>query len=312
LADDPFVLDRTVRRGVAEPVAPGVRRIVANNPSPMTFTGTASYLVGEWEVAVIDPGPRDSAHFAAMREALPRGARVTAILVTHSHLDHSPGSVALAEWSGAPVYAFGPHGSGMSDRMRALQEAGLDLGGGEGADHGFQCHRPLAHGDAVEGADWRLTALHTPGHLSNHLCFALDGTGVVFTGDHVMGWSTSMISPPEGDMTAFIASLRKLQGRGDTLYLPGHGPPVTDVEGMLAWQIAHRAAREAQILAALADGPLDPAELVRRIYAEIDSVLWPAARRNVLAHLLSLAEQGKVVGLGVLSDAARFELAAHA
>jgi hydroxyacylglutathione hydrolase len=306
---DPFVRDRTVRRGVPEEVAPGVRRIVANNPSPMTFTGTASYLVGDWDVAVIDPGPRDPAHQAALRAAVPRGARVTAILVTHSHLDHSPGAAALAEWSGAPVYAFGAHGAGMSDRMRALQEAGLDLGGGEGADRAFHCDRALKDGDTVEGEGWRLTALHTPGHLSNHLCFALYGPGVVFTGDHVMGWATAMVSPPEGDMAAFVASLRKLQGRGDTLYLPGHGPPITNPERMLGWQIAHRAEREAQILAALEDGPADAAALVRRLYADVDTALWPAARRNVLAHLLALVERGQVVGLSVLSAEARFSLA---
>ncbi len=309
MADDPFQRDRTVRRGAPEEVAPGVRRVVADNPSPMTFTGTASYLVGEWEIAVIDPGPRDRVHQAALREAVPKGARVTAILVTHSHLDHSPGAAVLSEWSGAPVFAFGPHGAGMSDRMRALQEAGLDLGGGEGADRAFQIDHALSDGATVEGEGWTLRAIHTPGHLSNHLCFALEGTGVVFTGDHVMGWATTMVSPPEGDMAAFIDSLRKLQGRGDGLYLPGHGPAVTDPEGMLGWQIAHRAEREAQILAALADGPADSATLVRRLYADVDETLWPAARRNVLAHLLALAEEGRVASRTVLSADAVFALA---
>jgi hydroxyacylglutathione hydrolase len=308
MTSGPFRRERTVRRGAPEEVAPSVRRIVADNPSPMTFTGTATYLVGAWEIAVIDPGPRESRHLAAIREAVPRGGRIKAILVTHSHLDHSPGAKALSDWSGAPVYAYGLHGAGMSDRMRALQEAGLDLGGGEGADRAFNLDHALADGATVEGEDWTLRAIHTPGHLSNHLCYALEGSGVVFTGDHVMGWATTMVSPPEGDMAAFIGSLRKLQGRGDTLYLPGHGAPVTDPEGMLAWQIAHRAARETQILDALRDGPADAAALVRRLYADIDQTLWPAARRNVLAHLLALQEDGRVACRSVLSADAAFAL----
>ena len=305
---DPFRRDRSVRPGVAETVAPGVRRVVAPNPSPMTFTGTASYLVGEGELAVIDPGPRDWRHLAALRDAIGE-ARVTAILVTHTHLDHSPNARLLADATGAPALAFGSHGAGMSDRMRALAEAGLDLGGGEGADVAFHPDRVLADGESVAGSGWRLTALHTPGHLSNHLCFALEGTGVVFTGDHVMGWATTMVSPPEGDMAAFLASLARLADRDDRLYLPGHGPPVEDPAGMLAWQRAHRARRERQILEALAEGPADAGALVRRLYADVDETLWPAARRTVLAHLLALQETGAVAAQGMLSAEAAFALA---
>jgi glyoxylase-like metal-dependent hydrolase (beta-lactamase superfamily II) len=308
MADDPFNRDRQVRRGVAETVADGVLRVVADNPSPMTFTGTATYIVGGRDAAVIDPGPSAPAHREAILAALAPGARIRAILVTHSHRDHCAGAAALSAQTAAPVCAFGPQGAGMSDRMRALAEAGLDLGGGEGGDARFRPDRTLADGDVLSGEGWTLRAIHTPGHLSNHLCFALEGTGVVFTGDHVMGWATTMVSPPEGDMAAFLASLELLQGRGFTRFLPGHGPPVDDPDGMIAWQIAHRRAREAQILAALGDGPADTGELVRRLYADVDEALWPAARRNVLAHLLALEQAGAVRACGVIGERVRFAL----
>lgn len=306
MPSDPFDRDATVVHGAAEAVAPRVRRIVAPNPSPMTFTGTATYLVGEAEAAVIDPGPDDPAHRAAILAAL-GGARVAAILVTHTHRDHSAGAPALAAATGAPLLGFGPHGAGMDPAMAALAAAG-GIGGGEGADHDFRPDRRLGEGDAVAGEGWRLTALHTPGHVSTHLAFALEGTGVLFTGDVVMGWATTMVSPPDGDMAAFLATLRRLRGRADRLYLPGHGAPVRDPAAMLDWQLAHRAGREAQILAALGAGPATVAELVPRLYAAVDPALWPAAGRSVLAHLLALAQEGRVESEGGLSAAARFRL----
>lgn len=309
MAEDPFDRDPRVTHGAPERVAPGVRRVMAANGSPMTFTGTASYLLGESEIAVIDPGPDDDAHLDALLAAIGPSARVRAVLVTHTHRDHSGAARRLARLTGAEVFGYGRHGEGMSDRMRALVEAGLDLGGGEGADAAFEPDRRLGDGETVEGAGWRLTAIHTPGHLSTHLCFALEGAGVLFTGDHVMGWSTTLVSPPEGDMAAFLASLRRLQGRGDRLYLPGHGRPVADPEAMLAWQLAHRAAREAQIVAALEAGPADAEALARRIYDGLDPRLLPAARRNVLAHLLALHEAGRAAPRGVLSAQAAFALA---
>lgn len=306
MPSDPFDRDPRVVHGAAEVVAPLVRRIVAPNPSPMTFTGTATYLVGEAEVSIIDPGPDDPAHRAAILAALGE-ARVTAILVTHTHRDHSAGALALAAATGAPLLGFGPHGTGMGPAMAALAAAG-GLGGGEGADHAFRPDRTLAEGDSVAGEGWRLTALHTPGHISTHLAFALEGTGVLFTGDVVMGWSTTMVSPPDGDMAAFLATLRRLRAREDRLYLPGHGSPVRDPVAMIDWQLAHRAAREAQILAALGEGPATVAELVPRLYAEVDPALWPAAGRSVLAHLVALAQEGGVEAEGGLSAAARFRL----
>ncbi|TVQ53581.1 MAG: MBL fold metallo-hydrolase [Rhodobacteraceae bacterium] len=262
----------------------------------MTFTGTASYVIADGRAAVIvDPGPDDPAHRDALLAALPPFAEAAAVLVTHSHRDHSPGAAPLAKTLSAPVLAFGPHGAGMTAAQRARAEAFPGIGGGEGADHGFAPDRALSDGATVAVGGRRLIALHTPGHLSNHLCFALDGEGVVFTGDHVMGWATTMVSPPDGDMGAFMASLALLQGRGDRLFLPGHGPPVANPDGMIAWQLAHRRAREAQILDALAGGPATPEALTRRLYAAVDPALWPAAKRNVLAHLLSLVDAGRVV-----------------
>jgi hydroxyacylglutathione hydrolase len=304
---DPFDRSRDVRHGVPEPVAPGVRRVVAANPSPMTFTGTASYLVGEREVAVIDPGPDDPAHLAALMAAVGEG-RVSAILVTHSHRDHTGGLPALRAATGAPVLGFGSHGAGSSPRMVALAQD-ASLGGGEGADRGYAPDRLLAEGDRVNGAGWALTALHTPGHLANHLSFALEGTGVLFTGDTVMGWSTTLVSPPDGDMAAFMATLRRLRARDDALYLPGHGNPVRDPAAMLDWQMAHRLGREAAILAALGEGPATAPALARRIYEGLDPALLPAAARNVLAHLIALLDAGRVACDGPLTAGASFGLA---
>ncbi len=310
MAEPSDPLDRETRpeAGVVESVADGVRRLIAPNPSPMTFTGTATYLIGDESVAVVDPGPLDDGHLEATLEAVGPSGHVEAILVTHSHRDHSAGARRLSRLTGAPIRAFGRHGAGMSDRMRALSEAGLALGGGEGADESFEPDARLGDGDTVEGRGWRLTALHTPGHLSNHLCFALEGAGVVFTGDHVMAWATTLVSPPEGDMTAFLASLRRLRAREDLLFLPGHGGPVRAPARMIDWQIKHRETRERQILAALGDGPADAESLARRIYADLDPALLPAARRNVLAHLLALVEEGGAAPCGVLSERASFAL----
>jgi len=309
---DPFNRDPTVTYGAAVEVAPGVRRVTCRNPSPMTFTGTQSYLVGEGELALIDPGPADRAHLAAVEAALRPGERIAQIVITHSHVDHSPGARAVSEATGAPIHGFGPHGAGISETMARLKRDGVAFGGGEGGDGDFHPAHVMDEGTVLGSArgGWELTALHTPGHLSNHICLALAGTGAVFTGDTVMGWATTLVSPPEGDMAAFIGTLERLaERRGDRLYLPGHGHPVTDPAGMLAWQLAHRQERLQQILDGLAEGPADATALTIRAYTDVDPALLPAARRNVLAGLIGLMDQGRVRPRGALSADAVFELA---
>ncbi len=255
-----------------------VRRIVARNPGPMTCHGTSTWIVGERHVAVIDPGPDDPAHRRALLAAL-AGEVVTHVLVTHGHHDHSAGAAGFAAAVGAAVYGFG--------RPEAARTVSV------GAGHPpFLPDQSLADGEAIAGPGWTLTAIHTPGHASDHLCFALDGEGVLFSGDHVMGWSTSMVSPPDGDMGAYIASLRRLLGRSETVYLPGHGPAINDPRGHTEALLAHRLAREAAILAALRAGNASAAAIVPTLYPGLAEPLVRAAARSVLAHLLKLEADG--------------------
>lgn len=303
---DPFITDFDPAVGVAEELEPGLRRIVAPNASPMTFRGTNTYLLGESEVAVIDPGPEDAAHLAALKRALGR-ARVSHIFVTHSHVDHSPLSRRLSMQTGAPVLALGTSAFGRRPETVALAEGGA-LGGGEGVDAGFAPDVVLRDGEIVTGAGWRMEAIATPGHFGNHVCLAREGT--VFTGDHVMSWATTMVSPPDGDIGDFMASLEKLLARpGDRRYLPGHGAPLDEPGRMLRHQLGHRRAREAQILAALDDAPGTPAVLAARIYTDVPPALLPAAARNVLAHLLDLHRRGRVASDGAPGAATAYRLA---
>ncbi len=288
-----FNTDHKPEIGVEEGLAEGLCVVTAPNASPMTFTGTRSYILGEREVAIIDPGPNDPAHLAALQAAL-RGRKVSHVLVTHSHVDHSP----LARAFDAPVLAFGPSGAGMSAVMQGL--GGLD--GGEGIDADFMPDVSLADGDIVQGNGWQLEAIHTPGHMSNHLCFAFEGG--LFSGDHVMAWSTTLVSPPDGDLTQFMASLRKLQGRDEARYFAGHGPVLEEPQAMLAYQIAHRMKREAQILEAL---PNDIPAITAAVYKGLDSALLPMAARNVFSHLIDLCTRGKVRCNGPISFNGRFE-----
>ena len=218
-------------------MAPGIRRIVARNPSPFTFRGTGTYVVGDGEVAVIDPGPDLDEHVAALLAGL-SGEQVTHILITHTHRDHSPAAAALKAATGAPTYGFGPHAGGKRG----------DPAVEEGGDWDFTPDVTVHDGDAIAGAGWRFEAVHTPGHTSNHLCFALPDQGILFSGDHVMGWSTSVIAPPDGDMSAYMASLDKLLGRRDAVYWPTHGPAITEPQAHVRAFVAHRREREAGIL----------------------------------------------------------------
>lgn len=282
--------------GRPEQVAAGVRRVLAPNPSPMTCRGTNSYLLGEGAVTLIDPGPDDPAHLAALLAALAPGERIARILVTHSHRDHSALAPALAAATGAPVAAFGDSFAGRSRVMAALYPPEAE--GGEGRDPGFRPGEILAHGAVIATTAGPLEALHTPGHFGNHLSFRLGG--IVFSGDLAMGWSTSIVSPPDGDMGDYMASLALLDGLRPALLLPGHGAPVAAAGERLGWLIAHRRGREAQILAALADAPHAIGSLTRALYADTPPLLLPAAERNVLAHLLDLRDRGRVAETGGL------------
>lgn len=286
-------------------LGPGLRRITAGNPSPMTFTGTQTYLVGDGEVAVIDPGPALPAHLEAVLGALRPDERITRILVTHSHLDHSPLARHLSEATGAPVMAAGPSDWGRRPVMAELAAGGL-MGGGEGVDTAFAPDERIAEGDGVHGSWGRIAVLETPGHMANHLCFAWEGA--LFSGDLVMGWSTSLVSPPDGDMTAFYASVERLDSRADRIFYPGHGDPVTDPRARTGELLTHRRHREAQILKALGrTGPADADALATHIYTDIPRALMPAAARNVLAHLIDLAERDKVAPVGPMAADAIFE-----
>ncbi len=304
---NPFNLDTDVVYGTAVRLAPQVRRLTVRNGSPMTFTGTQTYLVGEGDVVVIDPGPVNEQHVDDVLNAQEGGERIIAILLTHTHIDHSPGAAALKAATGAQTYAFGPHGAGMSRMMLDLAASGADLGGGEGADRAFQPDVTVQDGEVLRFGDLALTALHTPGHLSNHLAFAMED-GAVFTGDLIMGWATTLVSPPDGDMAAFLASLAMMRGRGDRVYYPGHGHPIEDPMGMIDHQIAHRKSRVDQIVAALGDGPATPRGLTEKIYTDVDPALHGAAARNVFAALLGLVAEGRCEAQGGLSPDAVFKL----
>jgi len=284
-----------------ERLEPGLRLLRAPNPSPMTAEGTNTWLVGDGDVVVIDPGPAIPAHLAAILGALQPGERISHILVTHSHLDHSPLARPLAAATGAPVLAAGPSDWGLSRVMAALNAAG-GLGGGEGVDAEFAPDERIGDGDSV--ADLRVIA--TPGHMANHLSFAWNGA--VFSGDLVMGWSTSLVSPPDGDMTAFMASVAMLGARNDRVFYPGHGAPVTEPAARCAALLAHRRAREGQIIAALSHRPATAAALAAQIYTATAPALQPAAARNVLAHLIDLNTRRIAAPIGPLTATARFTL----
>lgn len=289
--------------GVAEVLEPGLRRILCPNPSPMTFRGTNTFLLGSGAVAVIDPGPAIPAHMEAILAALWPGERISHILVTHSHLDHSPLARPLAEATGAPVLAYGDSRAGMSEAMIRLAATG-ELGGGEGVDADFTPDEIVPDNAVIAGGDWQIRALWTPGHFGNHLSFAWNGA--IFTGDVAMGWASSLVSPPEGDLGAYMASLDRLAGENARLLYPAHGAPVTEPAARLAELIAHRRGREAEILAALDAGPATPAALARTIYTDVAPALLPAASRNVFAHLLDLVERNLITSKGTPDFSAMF------
>ena len=268
--------------GKVERVQPLVRRLLAGNPSPFTFTGTQTYIVGEGAVAVIDPGPDLPEHVESILAAT-KGERIAAILCTHTHRDHSPASRPLAAASGAPIVGCAPLAID-DDGPRA--DAAFDFD--------YRPYHILADGERVDGEGWALAAVATPGHTSNHLCFALEGEGALFTGDHVMGWSTTVIAPPDGDMAAYMESLDLLLARDDRAYYPAHGPAVTRTKSHVRGLIAHRRMREKQILRQLDEGEGRIPQMVTTMYRDVDPRLHPAAGRSVLAHLNDLERRGLV------------------
>lgn len=268
-----------------------LRLLRAPNPGPLTGRGTNTYLLGRGAVAVIDPGPPDRGHLEAILAAIEPGEDIVAILVTHAHLDHSALAPALAARTGAATHAFGPAHSGRSALMQDLAEGGL-ASGGEGFDEHFRPDRRLADGDVLDIGLLRIEAIHCPGHTGCHMAFATGGR--LFPGDHVMGWATSIVSPPDGDMAAYMASLARLAARDWRLAFPGHGDALFDPAARIAELTRHRLLREDEILLALAPRPATPAEIVAAVYTATPATLWPAAERNVLAHLIKLWQEGRV------------------
>ena len=326
MAEIPFVTPLAdPRYGEVVPLSPLVRRVIANNPNKFSYTGTGTYIIGHGDVAVIDPGPTIESHQDALRVAL-EGSRVRAILVTHCHSDHSPLAAWLKEYTGAPTIGFGPHGEvGEPDpddvddepddependaaASEALDPAGAAVSAAvsaaaaageveskESTDVGFVPDIAARDGSIVaRGLRWTMRAVHTPGHTSNHMCFTLDEESALFTGDHVMGWSTTVVSPPDGDMRAYMSSLAKVSARRDATLYPTHGNPIKDPQPFLAAYAAHRLAREAQVFAQIQAGVPSIRAMVKVLYANVDKGLHKAAARSVLSHVIKLVDDGRV------------------
>lgn len=269
-------------------VSPLIRRIVAPNPSPFTFHGTGTYIIGKQKVAVIDPGPAIASHIHGLEKFL-ETVEVSHILVTHNHVDHSPAAHPLKLVTGADIYAFDTG-----------HQTDMDNHAEEGRDRNFAPDHILKDGEVIEGGDWTLDVIHTPGHLSNHLCFSLREEKALFTGDHVMGWSTSVVSQPDGDMRDYLSSLEKLLARDDKTYYPTHGAPIENPRPYVKALIAHRHDRERQILAAISEGAHGIPQMVNIIYSDIPIYLRPAAAISVLSHLIHMAGNGQVACQGDL------------
>jgi glyoxylase-like metal-dependent hydrolase (beta-lactamase superfamily II) len=302
--DVPFNRDFPLKPGVVEEVVPGVRRVLCNNPSPMTLSGTVSYIVGRGKVAIIDPGPDDEAHAKALLDAV-RGETVTHILITHTHRDHSPNAARIKAATGAPTYAEGVHRA-----SRPYYESET-MSTEAGADRDFKPDIVVRDGEIINGDGWALEVGATPGHTANHIAFAWPERKLIFVGDHVMGWSTSVVMPPDGSMIDYMASLHRLAKRDEQLYFSGHGPEVPDAQRFVRFLIRHRQAREASILHRLAKGETDISTMVRAIYIGIDPRLVGAAGYSVLAHLEDLVARGVVVTEGDPVIGGSYRLAAQ-
>ncbi|MEM8925283.1 MAG: MBL fold metallo-hydrolase [Actinomycetota bacterium] len=308
-----FNQDFSPTYGAADELSPLIRRVVAENPNPFTFTGTGVYLVGRGDVAVIDPGPTLDVHLDAITAALGPDEEIGRILITHTHSDHTAGVPGLIERTGATTYGFGPHGPVpdhdpldtvtfdeyfTAEEKETFEKQWADTPDElkrEGPDQDFVPDVVVGDGDVIEGDGWSLDVLHTPGHTSNHICFGLREENVLFSGDHVMGWATSVISPPDGDLFDYLASLRKLLDRDEVRYWPTHGPPVEQPQDYVRSFLDHRLGREQQIVAALAERPSTIKDLVPDMYAAVDKRLWRAAANSVYSHLLALHRDERVL-----------------
>jgi glyoxylase-like metal-dependent hydrolase (beta-lactamase superfamily II) len=296
----PYVREIEIEYGRCDQVSPLIRRVTANNPGPFTYKGTGTYIVGHGDVAVIDPGPDDNQHLEAILSAV-RGERVTAIVITHHHADHSPLAGPLKARTGAPIYGCAVATHEQADTGEVKMEAGHDLD--------FLPDVSLCDGGTISGPGWTLEAIPTPGHTSNHLCYALPEENACFTGDHIMGWSTTVITPPDGDMTDYLASLDRIRARRFEVLWPTHGPPIRDVDAFIAAYIDHRQERVDQIIGALQAGPSRIRDLVPTLYADVDPRLYPAAARSMLAAMIHLVRQGRLVADGAPGPDATYRLA---
>ncbi|WP_034388307.1 MBL fold metallo-hydrolase [Hellea balneolensis] len=284
----PFIRQFEFEYGTCISLSPLIDRVIANNPGPFTYTGTGVYIIGDKDVAVIDPGPALPEHRAALDKAL-EGRRVTHVLMTHHHIDHSPLAIPLARDHGCKVYGYGlqirpPEGG------EVRLEAGDDLS--------FKPDVEIRCGDVIQGDGWTIDAIHTPGHTSNHMCFGLREENTLFSGDHIMGWSTSVVSPPDGHMGDYLDSLERIKARKFGRIWPTHGPCIDDVDEFVGAYIDHRIARETQIMGALDDGLSDIMDIVAKLYADVDRRLHPAAAHSVLSHLIHMRETGRVTADG--------------
>jgi glyoxylase-like metal-dependent hydrolase (beta-lactamase superfamily II) len=300
--DIPFDKTFDLAPDTVREIAPRIRAIVANNPGPFTFKGTMSYIIGRGKVAILDPGPDDDAHVAALLDAV-RGETVTHIFVTHTHRDHSPAVPKVKAATGATVYAQGPHR--LARPLHIGETRRLDAS----ADMDFRPDVALADGEVVSGHGWTLEAVTTPGHTTNHMSFALKESDLLFAGDHVMAWSTTIVAPPDGAMTDYMESLQKLARRSEPLYLPGHGAAVRDAPRYVEFLIRHRQGREASILHRLGKGAADIPTIVKAVYIGLEPRLVGAAALSVLAHLEDLVARGVVATAGPPSIGGTYRLA---
>jgi glyoxylase-like metal-dependent hydrolase (beta-lactamase superfamily II) len=294
----PYVKDIKFEYGKVDQVSPMIRRVIANNPGPFTFTGTGTYIIGKGEgLAVIDPGPDQPEHLQAILDSV-AGERVSHILITHHHLDHSPLARPLAAATGAVIYGCAVKALPADDGVRT--EAGYDR---------FEPDVSVCGGSTITGHGWTFEAIPTPGHTSNHICYALKEENACFTGDHIMGWSTTVVTPPDGDMGAYLASLDLIKSRGFSTLWPTHGPPITEPGPFIDAYRAHRLDRERQIVDQLAAGETTIKAMVPKMYVGVDQRLYPAAARSVHAHIIELVRAGRVTTDGAPGLESEYRLA---